>query len=163
MSGALCPGSFDPVTKGHINVFERVAAQFDAVVVTVVVNPNKQGMFTIEERIALIEEATAHLPNVRVASWQGLLVDFARQESLSAIVKGLRGTGDYDYEEQMANLNRTMSGVETLFIPAEPSLSFVSSSYVKEIARHGGDVAAWVPPNVLAALRERIGSPAANG
>ncbi|WP_066912707.1 pantetheine-phosphate adenylyltransferase [Millisia brevis] len=163
MSGALCPGSFDPVTKGHVNIFERVAAQFDTVVVTVVVNPNKRGMFTIEERIALIEEATAHLPNVRVASWQGLLVDFARQESLTAIVKGLRGMVDYDYEEQMANLNRSMTGVETLFMPADPSLSFVSSSYVKEIATHGGDVSGWVSPNVLTALQERIASPATGG
>lgn len=162
MSGALCPGSFDPVTMGHVNVFERVAAQFDTVVVTVVANPNKKGMFGIDERIALIEEATAHLPNLRVASWEGLLVDFARQESLTAIVKGLRGMVDYDYEEQMANLNRAMTGVETLFMPAEPRLSFVSSSYVKEIAVRGGDVSGWVPPNVLTALRERIGAPAAD-
>lgn len=162
MSGALCPGSFDPVTNGHVNIFERVAAQFDSVIATVVINPNKKGMFSIDERMDFIARATAHLPNVRVASWEGLLVDFAARESVTSIVKGLRGSIDYGYEEQMAHLNRAMSGVETLFLPADPALSFVSSSYVKEIATHGGDVSAWVPPFVLDALQERIAAAAGN-
>ncbi|MFX0576844.1 pantetheine-phosphate adenylyltransferase [Nocardia nepalensis] len=161
MAGALCPGSFDPVTNGHIDVFARAAAQFDEVVVTVSVNPKKQGMFSVEERMEMLREATAHLPNVRVESWQGLLVDFAKREGISAIVKGLRDATDFGYELQMAQMNKKLSGVDTFFIATNPVFSYLSSSLVKEVAAYGGDVTDMLPPAVhkrlLARLAERAG------
>ncbi|WP_446221485.1 pantetheine-phosphate adenylyltransferase [Nocardia sp. IBHARD005] len=159
MAAALCPGSFDPVTNGHLDVFARAAAQFDEVIITVNVNPKKQGMFTVEERMELLRESVSHLPNVRVASWQGLTVDFAKQEGISAIVKGLRDAGDFGYELQMAQMNHKLAGVDTFFIATNPSLSFLSSSLVKEVAAYGGDVSDMLPPAVhkrlLARLAER--------
>ncbi|KAF0835898.1 pantetheine-phosphate adenylyltransferase [Nocardia caishijiensis] len=155
-AAALCPGSFDPVTNGHLDVFTRAAAQFDEVIVTVMVNPKKQGMFTVEERMELLRESVAHLPNVRVASWQGLLVDFAKQEGVSAIVKGLRDAGDFGYELQMAQMNHKLAGVDTFFIATNPSLSFLSSSLVKEVAAYGGDVTDMLPPAVHKRLLDRI-------
>ncbi|MFE3541407.1 pantetheine-phosphate adenylyltransferase [Nocardia sp. NPDC059177] len=146
MAAALCPGSFDPVTNGHLDVFTRAAAQFDEVIVTVLVNPKKQGMFTVEERIELLRDAVGHLPNVRVASWQGLTVDFAKQEGVGAIVKGMRDAGDFGYELQMAQMNYKLAAVDTYFIATNPSLSFLSSSLVKEVAAHGGDVSDMLPP-----------------
>lgn len=156
MAGALCPGSFDPVTNGHLDVIARAAEQFDEVVVTVVVNPNKQGMFTVEERMDLIREVTAHLPNVRVESWRGLLVDFAKQQGITAIVKGLRDATDLGYEMQMAQMNRKLTGVDTYFIATNPAYGFVSSSLVKEVAAYGGDVADLLPPIVHKQLLARI-------
>ncbi|GAB2447641.1 pantetheine-phosphate adenylyltransferase [Nocardia tengchongensis] len=156
MAGALCPGSFDPVTNGHLDVIARAAEQFDEVVVTVVVNPNKQGMFTVEERMDLIREVTAHLPNVRVESWRGLLVDFAKQQGITAIVKGLRDATDLGYEMQMAQMNRKLTGVDTYFIATNPAYSFVSSSLVKEVAAYGGDIADLLPPVVNKRLLARI-------
>ncbi|MFD3506822.1 pantetheine-phosphate adenylyltransferase [Nocardia sp. NPDC058666] len=156
MAAALCPGSFDPVTNGHLDVFVRAAAQFDAVIITVNVNPKKQGMFTVEERMELLREAVAHLPNVRVASWQGLTVDFAKQEGVSAIVKGLRDAGDFGYELQMAQMNHKLAGVDTFFIATNPSLSFLSSSLVKEVAALGGDVSDMLPPAVHKRLLDRL-------
>lgn len=156
MAGALCPGSFDPVTNGHLDVIARAAEQFDEVVVTVVVNPNKQGMFTVEERMELIREVTADLPNVRVESWRGLLVDFAKQQGITAIVKGLRDATDYGYEVQMAQMNRKLTGVDTYFIATNPAYSFVSSSLVKEVATLGGDIADLLPPAVHKRLMARI-------
>ncbi|MET8426102.1 pantetheine-phosphate adenylyltransferase [Nocardia sp. NPDC004860] len=156
MAGALCPGSFDPVTNGHLDVIARAAGQFDEVVVTVVVNPNKQGMFTVEERMDLIREVTAHLPNVRVESWRGLLVDFAKQQGITAIVKGLRDATDFGYELQMAQMNRKLTGVDTYFIATNPAYGFVSSSLVKEVAAYGGDVADLLPPIVHKRLLARI-------
>ncbi|WP_040811048.1 pantetheine-phosphate adenylyltransferase [Nocardia concava] len=156
MAGALCPGSFDPVTNGHLDVFARAAAQFDEVVVTVVVNPNKQGMFTVDERMELIREVTAYLPNVRVESWGGLLVDFAKQQGITAIVKGLRDATDYDYELRMAQMNRKLTGVDTYFIATNPQYSYVSSSLVKEVASYGGDVSDLLPPVVHKRLLARI-------
>ncbi|MEU0544089.1 pantetheine-phosphate adenylyltransferase [Nocardia sp. NPDC005978] len=156
MAGALCPGSFDPVTNGHLDVFNRVAEQFDDVVVTVVINPNKQGMFTVEERMDLIREVTTHLPNVRVESWRGLLVDFAKEQGISAIVKGLRDATDFGYEQQMAQMNRKLTGVDTYFIATNPLYGFVSSSLVKEVATLGGDVTDLLPPAVHKALLARI-------
>ncbi|MEU7138273.1 pantetheine-phosphate adenylyltransferase [Nocardia sp. NPDC046473] len=159
MAGALCPGSFDPVTNGHIDVFARAAAQFDEVVVTVSINKNKQGMFSIDERIEMLRESTAHLPNVRVESWYGLLVDFAKEQGVTAIVKGLRDATDFGYELQMAQMNKKLSGVETFFIASNPAFSFLSSSLVKEVATFGGDVTDMLPPSVhkrlLARLAER--------
>lgn len=155
-AAALCPGSFDPVTNGHLDVFARAAAQFDEVVITVMVNPKKQGMFTVEERMELLRESVADLPNVRVASWQGLLVDFAKQEGIGAIVKGLRDAGDFGYELQMAQMNHKLAGVDTFFIATNPSLSFLSSSLVKEVATYGGDVTDMLPPAVHKRLLDRI-------
>ncbi|APE36125.1 pantetheine-phosphate adenylyltransferase [Nocardia mangyaensis] len=156
MAAALCPGSFDPVTNGHLDVFIRAAAQFDEVIVTVMVNPKKQGMFTVEERMELLRESVAHLSNVRVASWQGLLVDFARQEGVGAIVKGLRDAGDFGYELQMAQMNHKLAGVDTFFIATNPSLSFLSSSLVKEVAAYGGDVSDMLPAAVHKRLLDRL-------
>ncbi|MEV4151433.1 pantetheine-phosphate adenylyltransferase [Nocardia salmonicida] len=156
MAAALCPGSFDPVTNGHLDVFARAAAQFDEVIVTVNVNPKKQGMFTVEERMELLRESVAHLPNVRVASWQGLTVDFAKQKGISAIVKGLRDAGDFGYELQMAQMNHKLAGVDTFFIATNPSLSFLSSSLVKEVAAYGGDVSDMLPPAVHKRLLDRL-------
>ena len=156
MTGALCPGSFDPVTYGHIDVFSRAAAQFDEVVVTVMINKNKQGLFTVDERLEMLREATAHLPNVRIESWYGLLVDFAKQQGTTAIVKGLRDATDFGYELQMAQMNRKLSGVETLFIAANPAFSFLSSSLVKEVATFGGEVADMLPPAVHKRLLDRL-------
>ena len=161
MTGALCPGSFDPVTIGHLDIFERAAAAFDEVVVTVMVNKSKKGMFSVEERIEMLEVATEHLPNVRVGSWYGLLVDYARQEGFSAIVKGLRSAVDFDYELQMAQMNRTLTGVDTVFLPANPAHSFLSSSLVKEVATFGGDVTGMLPPFVKDRLMSRIAERAA--
>ncbi len=156
MTGAVCPGSFDPVTNGHLDVITRAAAQFGEIVVTVMINKSKQGMFTVEERIEMLTEATAHLPNVRVASWYGLLVDFARQEGITAIVKGLRGANDFDYELQMAQMNKKLSGVDTLFVATNPTYSYLSSSLVKEVATFGGDVADMLPTGVHKRLMDRI-------
>ncbi|WP_237573050.1 pantetheine-phosphate adenylyltransferase [Mycolicibacterium lacusdiani] len=156
MSGAVCPGSFDPVTLGHVDVFERACAQFDEVVVAVLVNPNKKGMFTADERIELIRESTAHLPNLRVESGQGLVVDFARARGMSAIVKGLRSSTDFEYELQMAQMNKHVAGVDTFFIASAPQFSFVSSSLAKEVAGLGGDVSDLLPEPVNARLRAKL-------
>jgi pantetheine-phosphate adenylyltransferase len=156
MSGAVCPGSFDPVTLGHVDVFERACAQFDEVVVAVLVNPNKKGMFTADERIELIRDSTAHLPNLRVESGQGLVVDFARARGMSAIVKGLRSSTDFEYELQMAQMNKHVAGVDTFFIASAPQFSFVSSSLAKEVAGLGGDVSDLLPEPVNARLRAKL-------
>ncbi|MFC9998159.1 pantetheine-phosphate adenylyltransferase [Nocardia sp. NPDC127526] len=156
MAGALCPGSFDPVTNGHLDVIRRAAVQFDEVVVTVVINPNKKGMFTIEERVEMIREVTSDLPTVRVESWQGLLVEFAKEQGLTAIIKGLRDATDFGYELQMAQMNRKLTGVDTFFIATNPAFGFVSSSLVKEVAAYGGDISDLLPPSVHKRLLDRI-------
>ncbi|HEY5858381.1 MAG TPA: pantetheine-phosphate adenylyltransferase [Aldersonia sp.] len=157
MTGAVCPGSFDPVTNGHLDVISRAAAQFDRIIVTVVINPSKKGLFTVEERIEMLAESTADLGNVEVAAWQGLLVDFARDKGMTAIVKGLRGANDFDYEIQMAQMNQKLTGVDTLFIATNPTYSYLSSSLVKEVATYGGDVSGMLPPKVLDRLLDRLG------
>ena len=156
MSGAVCPGSFDPVTLGHIDVFERAAAQFDEVVVAVLVNPNKTGMFSAEERIDLIRESTTHLPNLRVESGSGLVVDFVKSRGLTAIVKGLRTGTDFEYEVQMAQMNKHVAGVDTFFVATTPRYSFVSSSLAKEVATLGGDVSELLPQPVNVRLRAKL-------
>ncbi|OBB74229.1 pantetheine-phosphate adenylyltransferase [Mycobacterium sp. 852014-52144_SCH5372336] len=156
MSGAVCPGSFDPVHLGHVDVFERAAAQFDEVIVAVLVNPNKKGMFTLDERIAMIEESTEHLPNLRVESGQGLVVDFARQRGVTAIVKGLRGGADFEYELQMAQMNKHIAGVDTFFVASIPRYSFVSSSLAKEVASMGGDVSELLPAAVNTRVQAKL-------
>lgn len=153
MTRVVCPGSFDPVTNGHLDIIERSARLFDEVVVAVLVNENKKGLFTIDERLGLLDEATAHLDNVSTASFTGLLVDFAQNNNIDAIVKGLRAVTDFDYELQMAQMNGSLTDVDTLFIPTSPEYSFLASSLVKEIAKHGGDVSELVPEHVLTALK----------
>ncbi len=155
MTSVVCPGSFDPVTNGHIDIIERSAHLFDEVVVAVLINENKKGLFSIEERIGLLDEATAHLPNVRTGSFTGLLVDFCIAHGIDAIVKGLRAVTDFDYELQMAQMNGSLTDVDTLFIPTSPAYSFLASSLVKEVAKHGGDVSGLVPPLVLDRLTEK--------
>jgi pantetheine-phosphate adenylyltransferase len=154
---ALCPGTFDPVTNGHLDVVGRAASTFDAVVVAVVENPSKTPLFAVAERIALLEEAVRHLGNVRVGAFSGLLVDYARAEGASVIVKGLRAVSDYEYEIQMAQMNQRIGEIETLFMATSPKWSFLSSSLVKEVARLGGDVEGLVPDHVRKALIDRLG------
>jgi pantetheine-phosphate adenylyltransferase len=145
MTKVVCPGSFDPVTNGHLDIVERSARLFDEVVVAVLVNQNKQGLFTIDERLELLDRATAHLPNVTTASFTGLLVDFCTTHGIDAIVKGLRAVTDFDYELQMAQMNGSLTEVDTVFIPTSPEYSFLASSLVKEVAKHGGDVSGLIP------------------
>ncbi|MFJ9521589.1 pantetheine-phosphate adenylyltransferase [Kitasatospora sp. NPDC101801] len=156
MRRAVCPGSFDPITNGHLDIIERASKLYDVVHVAVAINKNKQGMFTVEERIALIEETTAQYGNIVVESHYGLLVDFCRERGIPAIIKGLRAVSDFDYELQMAQMNRGLSGVETLFVPTSPTYSFLSSTLVKEVASYGGDVSHLLPETVNRRLVERI-------
>jgi pantetheine-phosphate adenylyltransferase len=154
---ALCPGTFDPVTNGHLDIIERVARRFDALVVGVLDNPAKQPLFGAEERVSLLKEVTQDLPNVEVVAFTGLLVDYARRREVDVVVKGLRAVSDFEYEIQMAQMNRSLSGLETLFVTAAPQWSFLSSSLVKEVAAFGGDVRALVPALVAERLRDRLG------
>jgi pantetheine-phosphate adenylyltransferase len=156
MRRAVCPGSFDPITNGHLDIIERASKLYDVVHVAVLINKNKQGMFSVEERIALIEETTAQYGNIEVEAHAGLLVDFCRERGIPAIIKGLRAVSDFDYELQMAQMNHGLSGVETLFVPTSPTYSFLSSSLVKEVASYGGDVSHLLPPQVNRRLVERI-------
>jgi pantetheine-phosphate adenylyltransferase len=157
LATALCPGSFDPVTNGHIDIIERSARHFEHVIVAVIRNPQKsQSLFTLEERQEMLYEVTSHLDNVRIEFFKGLLVDFAREQGADAIVKGLRAVSDFDYELQMAQMNQRLSDVDTFFLSTSPQYSFLSSSLVKEVARFGGDVSSMVPKSVLARLHERF-------
>jgi pantetheine-phosphate adenylyltransferase len=153
---AVCPGSFDPVTNGHLDVISRAAQLFDEVVVAVFPNPSKTPLFSIEERLELLSEATSKLDNVRVARFEGLLVDFCRANGIAAIVKGLRAVSDFDYEMQMAQMNYNQAGVETLFMATNPLYAFLSSSLVKDFAKFGGDVSGLVPPVVLERIESRL-------
>jgi pantetheine-phosphate adenylyltransferase len=156
MRRAVCPGSFDPVTNGHIDVFLRAAALFDEVTVGVLVNKKKTSTFTVEERIALLGAELAAVPNIRIDSFHGLLVDYCREHGISAIVKGLRAITDFDYELQMAQMNHGLAGIETLFISTNPLYSYLSSSLVKEVATYGGDVSGLIPSGVHAALMTKL-------
>jgi len=149
---AVCPGSFDPITNGHLDVIERASHLFDEVVIAVLVNNSKRSLFTIEERIVLARDCVKHLPNVKVDMWSGLLVDYCRENKVDAIVKGLRAVSDFDYELQMAQMNLQLKGVDTLLMATKPAYSFLSSSLVREIARYGGDVSKLVPAGVLSEL-----------
>ena len=151
----VCPGSFDPVTNGHLDVVERASRLYDEVTVAVLVNASKAGLFTVQERIDLLREVTAHLPGVTVDSFEGLLVDYCRTRDIPVVVKGLRAVTDFDYELSMSQMNHRLSGVETLFVATNPEYSYLSSSLVKEVARWGGDVSGLVPEPVLTRLRER--------
>ena len=156
MANALCPGSFDPPTNGHIDVIERAARWFDRVVVAVIANPSKEPLFSLDERKTLLTDALGHLDNVEVESFAGLLVDFANERDLNVIVKGLRAVSDFEYELQMAQMNAALSpGIDTMFVTAKPSWAFLSSSLVKQVARYGGNIEGLVPPGVASALAER--------
>jgi pantetheine-phosphate adenylyltransferase len=153
---AVCPGSFDPVTNGHLDIIQRAASLFDEVTVAVLINKTKSSMFTVDERIDMLREVVAPYPNVKVDSFHGLLVDYCQARDIAAIVKGLRAVSDFDYELQMAQMNHRLAGVETLFVSTNPLYSYLSSSLLKEIATYGGDVSGLVPETVLARLGERI-------
>lgn len=154
---AICPGTYDPVTFGHLDIIERASRLFTGLVVCVTAGSVKKSpLFSAEERIAFVEESVHHLPNVRVAGFNSLITEFAREVGASVLVKGLRAISDFDYEFQMAQLNRHLAAeIETVYLPASPHFSFVSSSGVREIAAWGGAVDDWVPPHVAAALRAR--------
>ena len=157
MKRAVCPGSFDPITFGHLDIIERASGQFDEVIVAVFVNRNKSGLFSVEERMKMISENVKKFPNVSVDSGSGLLVEYCKKNGVQAIVKGLRAVTDFDYELQMAQVHIQASGVETMFMATSPTHSFLSSSIVKELAHYGGDVSSMVPANVHEALRARAG------
>jgi pantetheine-phosphate adenylyltransferase len=156
---AVCPGSYDPVTNGHVDVVTRAATLFDEVVVAVLYNPAKQGAFPVEERVSLLEESLAAVGNLRVEAFADrLLVDVCRDVGATAIVKGLRGGTDFAYELPMALMNKHLTGIETVFLPGDPRFEHVSSSLVKEVAKYGGDVTGLVPDPVLDALKRQFGA-----
>lgn len=156
MTTAVCPGSFDPVTLGHLDVIGRAASVVEHLVVAVGRNPGKRSLFTVTERVAMLVEVCAPFPNVSVEDFDGLLVDFCVARSATVVVKGLRGASDTDYEVQMAQLNRRLTGVETLFLPTAPELSFVSSTRVRELGAYGADLADLVPETVAARVRAKV-------
>jgi len=155
---ALCPGTFDPVTNGHLDIIVRTARRFDGLIVGVLENPGKAPMFSVEERVAMLKEATIDLAAVEVTSFSGLLVDYARQRDVDVVVKGLRAVTDFEFEIQMAQMNHRLTGLETLFMTTNPKWSFLSSSLVKEVARFGGDVSGLVPDVVRDRMSDKLGS-----
>jgi pantetheine-phosphate adenylyltransferase len=155
MRRAVCPGSFDPVTNGHLDIIGRSAGIFDDVIVAVLVNESKLGLFSIDERLDMLREVTKPYDNVRVESFRGLTVDFCRTHDASVIVRGIRAVSDFDFELQMAQMNIGLAGVETLFMPTSPEASFISSSLVKDVAKWGGDVTPHVPEVVARRLVDR--------
>ncbi|MBA3523231.1 MAG: pantetheine-phosphate adenylyltransferase [Geodermatophilaceae bacterium] len=156
MRRAVCPGSFDPVTNGHLDVIGRAASRYDELVVAVLVNDAKQGLFSVSERIELLTAATAGWDNVVVDSFTGLLVDYCTARGVDTVLKGIRASADFDYELQMAQMNRELAGIETVFLPANPAHSYLSSSLVKQVARFGGDVRRFVPESVHVRLVEKV-------
>jgi len=156
---AVCPGSFDPVTNGHLDVFTRAADLADEVVVAVLINHKKAGMFTVDERMDLLREVLAPYSNIVVDAFHGLLVDYCREHGIKAIVKGLRAVSDFDYELQMAQMNYRLSGVETVFVSTNPLYSYLSSSLVKEVATFGGNVEGLVPASVLSRMQAKLARP----
>lgn len=156
MRRAVCPGSFDPVTNGHLDIIGRAGRLFDEVIVAVLVNESKRGLFSVEERLEMLNEVTKPYENVRVESFRGLTVDFCKAQNAMVVVKGLRAVSDFDYELQMAQMNIGLAGVETLFMPTNPQNSFLSSSLIKDVAKWGGDVTPHVPEVVARRLAERL-------
>lgn len=156
MNRVVCPGSFDPITFGHLDIITRASALFDEVTIAVMVNKTKKTLFTVEERMEMAKEVTAAYPNVKVDSWSGLLVDYCKTNSINTIIKGLRAVTDFDYELQMSQINYQLQGIETLFMSTSPAHSFLSSSLIKEIASHGGDVSGYVPTQILERLGKRL-------
>ena len=156
MTTAVCPGSFDPITNGHLDIVRRASHSFDEVIVLVTGNPSKKsGLFSVDERMALISEVTADIPGVRVDSWGGLLVDYTNEHRVTALVKGLRSSLDYDYELPMAQMNRRLSGIDTYFLMTDEKYGYVSSSLCKEVAKYGGDVSGLVPDCVVSAMNAK--------
>jgi pantetheine-phosphate adenylyltransferase len=153
---AVCPGSFDPVTNGHIDIISRASSLFDEVTVAVLINKSKKSLFSVEERIDMLGEVCSGFGNVTIDAFHGLLVDFCQERDIHAIVKGLRAVSDFDYELQMAQMNSSLADVETVFVPTSPEYSFLASSLVKEVATFGGDVSPLVPPLVLDRLDARL-------
>lgn len=157
MRVGVYPGSFDPITKGHLDLIERVASKFDKVIVAVLININKKGMFSIEERVNLIEKCVAKYNNVEVKSFNGLLIDFVRKEKADVIIKGLRSVTDFEYEFQMALMNRELANeVETVFMVTSPNYSYISSSAIKQVASFNGEIKNFVPKEIVEDLEERI-------
>jgi len=154
---AVCPGSFDPITNGHLDVIERAAQRFDRVVVACTRNLGKQSLFDVDERVGLVRDVVSGLANVDVEPFEGLLVDFCRERGVGVVVKGLRAVSDFEYELQMAQMNARIGDVETMFMTTSPVYSFLSSSLVKEVARFGGDVTDFVPATVAEALARKLG------
>ena len=154
---ALYSGSFDPMTNGHLDIIERASKMFDESIVGVIVNPNKNALFTKEERVAMIEEVTAHLPNVKVECFQGLLADYVNKNSFDAVVRGLRATTDFEYEIQMAQMNARLfnDGIESVFLMTSPKYSFISSSMIKEVVSLGGCVEELIPTLILNRIKEK--------
>jgi pantetheine-phosphate adenylyltransferase len=152
----VCPGSFDPVTNGHLDIIGRASGLYDEVIVAVLINVTKRSLFTVDERVEMLGDVTAHYGNVKIDRFHGLLVDFCAANGITAVIKGLRAVSDFEYEMQMAQMNYRMAKVETLFMTTNPLYSFLSSSLVKEIARYGGDVGGLVPDAVLARMRARL-------
>ncbi len=156
MRRVVCPGSFDPVTNGHLDIISRASRLYDEVVVAVLINITKKSLFTVEERMEMLREVSTQYGNVRVDSFHGLLVDFCEANGISAVVKGLRAISDFDYELQMAQMNYSMAKVETMFMTTNPLYSFLSSSLIREVAKYGGDVSGLVPEQVIGQLRARL-------
>jgi pantetheine-phosphate adenylyltransferase len=152
----VCPGSFDPVTNGHLDIISRAAGLYDEVVVAVLINITKKTLFTVDERIDMLHEVTKDYGNVKIDRFHGLLVDFCAANGINAVVRGLRAVSDFEYEMQMAQMNYRLAKVETLFMSTNPQYSFLSSSLIKEIAKYGGDVSGLVPETVFAQLRARL-------
>jgi pantetheine-phosphate adenylyltransferase len=152
----VCPGSFDPVTNGHLDIISRASRLYDEVVVAVLINESKTGLFTVDERLEMLREVTKEYGNVRVESFHGLLVDFCRDHDIPVIVKGLRAVSDFDYELQMAQMNHRLADVETMFMSTNPLYSFLSSSLMKEVAKFGGDVSGFVPDAIRERLAQRL-------
>jgi len=163
MRRAVCPGSFDPVTNGHLDIIGRASGLFDEVIVAVLVNEFKSGLFPHEERIAMLREVVAVYRNVRVDGFQGLLVNYCRDQGAAVVVKGIRAVSDFDYELKMAQMNMGLAGVETLFMPTNPLYSFLSSSLIKDVAKWGGDVTPHVPDVVARRLAARLRPATPNG
>jgi pantetheine-phosphate adenylyltransferase len=156
MPVALCPGSFDPPTNGHIDVIERTARMFDRVLVAVIANPSKEPLFSLDERTSMLAQSLTGVANCEVSAFDGLLVDFARSHGVDVVVKGLRAVSDFEYELQMAQMNATLGRLETLFVTATPAWAFLSSSLVKEVARHGGRIDGFVPSVVAEGLKRKL-------
>ncbi len=159
MLSVVCPGSFDPVTNGHVDIIERASKLADQVYIAVMVNKNKRGLFPVERRIELLGASLEHLDNVSIETFSGLLVDYCQARGARAIVKGLRAVGDFDYELQMAQMNHRLTEVDTLFVATNPLYSFLSSSLIKEVAAFGGDIEGLVPAPVLEPLVAALRSP----
>ena len=156
MNRVVCPGSFDPITYGHLDIIARASALFDEVVIAVLVNQTKKSLFTVDERLEMIAEVTSQFANVRVDSWRGLLVDYCETNQIGSIIKGLRAISDFDYELQMSQINFQLKGIETLFMSTSPAHSFLSSSLVKEVASYGGDVSSYLPTIIQKRLLDRL-------